>query len=43
MVENGLREGNFTVEDFLNHAMTAQSIVYGITYASPGINQDSAP
>jgi len=23
MVENGLREGNFTVEDFLNHAIAA--------------------
>ena len=43
MVENGLREGNFTVEDFLNHAIAAQSIVTGIMYAAPGINQDSAP
>ena len=41
MVENGLRNPNFTADDFIEEASEYENIVYGIYYVAPGVTMDA--
>lgn len=42
MIENGYREGNWTVDDFLTEVAIYESIIYGVYYVAPGISEDAS-
>ena len=42
MVENGNRDGEYTVQNFLDQVALYEYIAYGVTYAAPGIAEDSS-
>lgn len=42
MVENELREGNFSVDDFLSEAAQWENVVFGLIWRGPGSSYDAS-